>query len=137
MRGPAKRLSVTPEPAAKAPDPIDEQIASLLESVSSKQKGQAAGKADGRPDRVAAKGGQSGTARPAPRRRRRRARKTPSLTVSRPHLPTATVRQALAGIAIDLPRPYLAHTLRQAFSLIAIVLFSIAVGFLIVYLMSA
>jgi hypothetical protein len=115
-----KTPSVSPEPALDASDAIDEQIASLLESVSS-------------------------SATPL-RNDRNRVDAPDALrraTVPRPK----PVRQALSRIAIDLPRPYVPYlplprpylsfyAMRQVFSLIAIGLLSIALGFLIVYLMT-
>jgi hypothetical protein len=134
----AKALSEPPEPAAIVSDPIDERIASLLESVSSKHEAQAAVMNPRvRPDRVTARKGVSATTLPEIPRPGRRALSTPTRTVPRRRPHRLTVRQALSGIAIELPRPYLPYTVRQAFSLIAIVLFSIAVGFLIVYLVPA
>ena len=131
-----KTQSVPPEPASNVSDPIDERIASLLESVSSKHEARAAVmNPDVRPDRVAARKGLSATAPPEIPRPGRRALSIPTFTVPRPH--RLAVRQALSGIEIELPRPYLPYTVRQAFSLIAIVLFSIAVGLLIVYLVPA
>ena len=133
----AKTLSASSEPASDVSDPIDEEIASLLESVSSKDETQAAVMdPDVGRNRVVPRGGPSATplrkssnrggAPQAPRR----------ATVARPHRPTETVIQALSRIAIDLPRPHLAYAMRQAFSLMAVVLLSVALGFLIVYLMS-
>jgi hypothetical protein len=118
----AKTLSMPPEPVPNVSVAIDEQIASLLQSVSSKHEAQAAVMdPDVRPD-----------ARP-----RRRARSTRTRTFRRPHRPTQTVRYALSDITVQLPRPYLSYTVRQAFSLLAIVLLSIAVGLLLVYLAPA
>jgi hypothetical protein len=132
----AKTLPASHEPASDVLDPIDEEIASLVESVSSKDETQAAVMdPDVRRDRVAPRDGPSATPLrkysnfvDAPEARRRP-------IVPRPHRPTETVRQALSRIAIDLPRRYLAYAVRQAFSLI-VVLLSVALGFLIVYLMS-
>ena len=133
-----KTLSMPPEPASNVSGAIDEQIASLLESVSSKHEVQeVVMDSDVRPDRVAAREGLSATALPKIPRPRRRPRSTPRRKVRRPHRPTETVRQALSGITIQLPRPYLSYTVRQALSLLAIVLLSIAVGLLIVYLVPA
>jgi hypothetical protein len=135
----AKTLSMPPEPAVNGSGAIDEQIASLLESVSAKHEAQAAiMDPDVRPDRVAAGEGLSATAVPPIPRPRRRARSTPTRTVRRPHRPTEAVRQALSGITIQRPRPYLSYLVRQAaFSLLAIVLLSIAIGWLIFYLVPA
>jgi hypothetical protein len=133
----AKTLSASPEPASDVSDPIDEEIASLLESVSSNDETQAAVMdPDVRRDRVAPRDGPSATPLrkysdlvDAPEALRR-------ATVPRPHRLTETVRQALSRIAIDLPRLDLDYAVRQALSLIAIVFVSVALGILIVYLMS-
>ena len=120
----AKTRSASPEPATNASDPIDEEIASLLESVSSKHEAQLRGQGiSGQRSPTALPSGDARTAR-------RRAR------VSRRNRPTETVSQALSRIAIDLPRPYLSYAVRQVFSLMAVVLLSVALGFLIVYLVS-
>jgi hypothetical protein len=144
----AKPLSAPPRPSSTALDPIDEQIASLLECLSSNHQPQpAAVDPDVRPARVSSANRPRRTALAKVRRPRRRAR-----TTRRPHMGAAlrparvseTVRDALSGIAVELPRPYLFDTrpylfdtVKMAFSLLAIVLCSIAVGWLIVYFMSA
>lgn len=115
----AKALSTPPRPASSVLDPIDEQIASLLESVSSKHEAQpAAVEPDVRPDRVAAREGLSAIALPETLRPRRRARSTQTRTARRPDRFSETVSS---------------YTVKSAF---AIVLYSIAVGLLIFYLMS-
>ena len=132
----AKTLSVAPEPASNVSDPIDEQIASLLESVSSKLQAQTTGmNSDVRPDRVVAREGLWATASRRYRNLVDAPRSSPARTVPRPH--RLTVRQALSGIAIELPRPYRSYIVRRAFSLIAIALCGIAIAFLIVYFMPA
>lgn len=133
----AKRLSEPPESRSNVSSPIDEEIAALLESVSSKHEGQAAIMDASVPDRVVARRGLPATVRPEMPRSRRPPRRTPP--VPRPHQPAEVVIQALSGIAVELPRlelprPFLSYTVKQAFFLIAIVLLSIAVGILVVYL---
>jgi hypothetical protein len=137
------------EPASDVSDPIDEEISSLLESISSQHEAQAGEmdrdfRPDIAPDRLAPR-----QAPPATRLRKSpdpvREPKVPRrVTVPRPARPSQTVRQALSGIAIDLPyllpRPHLSYGLRhglgQVFSLIAIMLVSAALAFLIVFLVS-
>jgi hypothetical protein len=131
----AKTLSASPEPDVS--DPIDEEIASLLESVSSKDETQAAVMdPDVRRDRVDPRDGPS----PTPLRKYSDLVDAPEAlrraTVPRPHRPTDPVRQALSRIVIDLPRRDLAYAARRAFSPIAIMLLSVALGILIVYLIS-
>jgi hypothetical protein len=137
----AKPLSAPARPSSTALDPIDEQIASLLECLSSNHQPQpTAVEPDVRPARVSSANRPRRTALAKVRRPRRRAR-----TTRRPHMGAAlrparvseTVRDALSGIAVELPRPHLFDTVKMAFSLLAIVLCSIAVGWLIVYFMSA
>jgi hypothetical protein len=138
----AKRQSASPERASDVSDPIDEQISSLLESVSSKHEAQAAVMdPDFSPDRVAPDRVAPSQGPPAtPLRKYRDLVDAPEAlrraTVPRPARPRQTVRQAFSRIAIDLPRPHLSYALRQVFSLIAIVLLSIALAFLIVHLMA-
>lgn len=130
----AKTLSASPEPASDASDPIDEKIASLLESVSSQDETQAAVvDPDVRREHVPPRDGRPGT---PPRKYRNFGEALRRATVPRQHRPSETVSQPLSRIAIDLPRPSLAYAARRAFSLIAIVALSVATTFLIVYLMS-
>jgi hypothetical protein len=136
----AKPPSVPARPSSTVLDPIDEQIASLLECLSKHQPQPAAVEPDVRPARVSSANRPRRTALAKVRRPRTRARST-----RRPHMGAAlrparvseTARDVLSGIAIELPRPYLFDTVKMAFSLLALVLCSIAVGWLIVYFMSA
>jgi hypothetical protein len=147
MRAPASLRESEPlEPASGAPDPIDEQIASLLESVSSKHEAPLAvakpdvrpdAKPDVRPDRVAAREKLSATAPTEAPRPRRRARSTKTRTARRPDRLSDTVKETLSGIAIEWPRPYVSYTVKMAFLWVTIALISIGVGLLIFYLMSA
>jgi hypothetical protein len=131
----AKPPFVAPVAASKDPDPIDEQIASLLESVSSDNEAQAAVlNRDVGPDRVTATDGPPATAIPEAPRPRRRARISQTRPARARPAVSETVKDTLSGLASELPRPYRSYTVRIAF---AIALFSIAVAFLIVYLMSA
>jgi hypothetical protein len=107
---PRAEATASPQSASNASDPIDELIASLLESFSSEHGTQAPGvDSDVRAVRIA-------TVRPEVPRRRGHAPSTRTRTVPRPHLSSERVG--------------------QAFFFIAIVLLSIAVGVLSVYLMS-
>lgn len=155
----AKKRSRRPKPTSSGWDPIDEQLASLLETVSAENETQAAViEPDVRPDRVVARTEPPATAPPKAARPHRPARSTRKRAARRPDYRfsetvreavyrtraarrpdyrfSATVREALSGFAVELPRPYVPYTVRMAFSWLAVALFSIAVGFLI-YLISA
>ena len=131
----AKRLSALPQPPASRPDPIDEQIASLLEIVTSEVETHAVAQPSARPARAASTNGSPTKVR-APRRRVRRSQMR---TLGHPDRVSETVREAreaIVGVAIALPRPSMPYTVRMAFWWLAIALFSIAFGLLIIYLMS-
>jgi hypothetical protein len=138
----AKRQSASPEPASDVLDPIDEQISSLLESVSSKNEAQAAVvDPDFSPDRVAPDGVAPSQGPPSTPLRKYRDPVDPPeglrrARAPRPARPSQTVRPAFSRIAIDLPRPHLSYGWRQVCSLTAILLLSVALAFLIVHLMS-
>jgi hypothetical protein len=136
------------------PDPIDEQIADLLETVSPRSDTPVAEpEPEAEPVHVAPEKVPTATAPaevPRPRRQARTAqRRTPrrqrrtvsevfsgrSFELRRPYL-FYSVRYSFSGLLFALPRPYLSYTLRRALWWMAIVLFSSAVGLVIVYLMS-
>jgi hypothetical protein len=108
---------------------IDEQIASLLEVVSSEPETQPLIDSDIGVERRAASGELLASA--LTQLRRPRSAETP--TAPHPHRPPDTVSPALPGIVIAVPRP--SDSVRLAFSLVTMLfgLLSITVG-LIVYL---
>jgi hypothetical protein len=150
----SKTLSAPPRPGASVPDPIDEQIAALLESVSPRSDTRVAdSEPEADPVRVAPEKVLTATAPAEAPRPRRQARTAQTRTTRRPRRPVSqvfsgrsfelrrpylsySVRHAFAGLAYALPRPYLSYTVRRAFWWMAILLFSVAAGFLLVYLMS-
>jgi hypothetical protein len=148
MRRRAERVangaSTRAQPASAVFDPIDVQIASLLESVASDEAQAVA------PTPVALRPEVRRAARVAPAKRPKAKAAKPAMTrpprkltpARKPRTRTIrrrdrfSVRETLAGIAIELPRPYVSYTVKATIAWMAVILFSLAVGLLIIYLMS-
>jgi hypothetical protein len=132
--------STRAQPASAVFDPIDVQIASLLESVASDDAQAVAREPIAlqpevrRAVRVVPANKPRATKPAMARPPRKPARKQRTRTIRRPD--RFSVSDALAGLAIELPRPYLSYTVKATVAWIAVILFSLAVGLLIIYLMS-
>jgi hypothetical protein len=136
----ANGASTRAQPASAVFDPIDLQIASLLESVASDEPQTVAREPVARQPEVrraapvAPANKPKATKQPMTRPPRKPSRKRRTRTIRRPD--RFSVSDALAGMTIELPRPYVSYTVKATMAWIAVILFSLAVGLLIIFLMS-